>query len=183
MASFYDDTGDFSVANYALGLWKEGIAGKDNTQGDFFSGLGNMVTGNLDWARTQAQNAFNAQEAQKQRDFEERMSSTAHQREVADLRAAGLNPYLTLGQGATTPAGASASGTSPLQAGASGSRLFGVALNALTAYLTKGMDLSAKAASSAADLALKASPKMEETSVYSSKGRLLGSTVRVSTIG
>lgn len=59
-------------------------------------------------------NAFNAAEAQKQRDWETEMSNTAVQRAAADYEAAGLNPYLAVtgggGIGASTPSGSSAQG-------------------------------------------------------------------------
>lgn len=54
--------------------------------------------------------SFNADQARINRDWQERLSNTAHQREVSDLLAAGLNPILSANGGASMPSGSAASG-------------------------------------------------------------------------
>lgn len=77
----------------------------------FLTSLQNMPSWNeyKDFAlKTQASNnAWSASQALNQMNFQERMSNTAHQREVADLKLAGLNPVLSVGgSGSSVPSGA-----------------------------------------------------------------------------
>lgn len=75
----------------------------------FLGFLGDAVGGLLGFSGQKSANKANIQSAREQMAFQERMSNTAHQREVDDLKAAGLNPILSakLG-GASSPGGASA---------------------------------------------------------------------------
>lgn len=78
------------------------------------SSVQNQLTKESLTGEQKAMNQFNADEAQKQREWEQQMSDTAYQRQVADMRAAGINPAMAMGsaQGASTPSGSAATAAS-----------------------------------------------------------------------
>lgn len=128
-STFWQNPSLYSLYNDAQSA--QGITGSTWFRRTFDPQGANMI-----FNAQEAQNArdFNALEAKKTRDFnaeqsrlarewEEKMSNTAYSRAIKDLRANGLNPYLVMSGGASTPSGQVLGGVSAYgsQASANGS--------------------------------------------------------------
>lgn len=103
--------------NYAAqsGQMYSGTA-RGNFGGGFLEGVGtgvaNWATGDIDYARDLEklgfENAFNASQAQLNREWQQRMRDSSIESEFNQLRAQGINPYAAQGYSVGSPSGSTA---------------------------------------------------------------------------
>lgn len=144
-----------SAASGVADAWKQ-IAGVQQSNNAYNA---EQAALNRTWQEQQAKilRDYNAQEASKNRDWQKMMSDTAHQREVRDLQAAGLNPVLSAlnGNGASVTSGATASGAMGSGSSATADSSSSAAMASLIgSYLDTVTSLANTATSAASNLAV-----------------------------
>lgn len=108
--------------------------------GGIASYFGQKETNEANTANQNSANEVNIMLARENRDWQERMANTAHEREIADLRKAGLNPILAANKGgAPTPSGGAANVQAAKMENALGQ---GVSSALASANLTKDLEMA-----------------------------------------
>nr|DAI03085.1 MAG TPA: minor capsid protein [Microviridae sp.] len=77
----------------AIGYYTGGSSGAMSSM------IGPLISGGMSYLGQSSANAFNAEEAAKNRQWQEQMRATQYQTAVKDMQAAGLNPMLAYSQG------------------------------------------------------------------------------------
>lgn len=183
----------YLVASRAGSVGSGGSSGSGgiSSLGEYFNRLQSITEANNAWSAAQAQKQmdfqasqgeiarqFNHDEAELSRLWQERMSSTAHQREIKDLQAAGLNPILSAmgGSGAPITSGATASGYSP----GSGSK--GDTDTSLAGALVSLLGSSMAAQTSLANTAMSARTQESVADKYTAMSKLVAEIQQETTL-